>query len=100
MDDNTNKERVNSESVLCLRKMSDHSEANRRWENQVTNFDSPIFRELLGCDGQSIEFEWNIFPGRTSLEILWKIQEDSQGRSIEPRDFEGRIIFMSMFNDI
>ena len=57
MDDNTNK-RVYSESVVCLRKMSDHSEANRRWENQVKNFDSPILRELFGSDGQSIEFEW------------------------------------------
>ena len=40
------------------------------------------------------------FPGRTSLEILQKIQEDLQDRNFEPEDFKDRIIFMSMFNDI
>ena len=30
--------RVYSDSVLCLVKVSDHSEANRRWENQVEEF--------------------------------------------------------------
>ena len=34
------------------------------------------------------------------MEILQKIQEDVQDRSIEYEDFEDRIIFMSMFNDI
>ena len=40
--------------------------------------------------------EWNIHPGRTSLEILQKIQKDLQDQNIEPENFEGRIIFMSM----
>ena len=40
------------------------------------------------------------FPGLTSLEILQKIQEDLQDQNIQPEHFEGRIIFMSMFNDI
>ena len=31
----TARARVYSDSVLCLREMSDHSEANRRWKNQV-----------------------------------------------------------------
>ena len=32
-----------------------------------------------------IEFEWSIFPGHTSLEILQKIQQDLQDRNIEPQ---------------
>ena len=36
------------------------------------------------------------FPGPTSMEVLHKIQNDLQGRNIEPRD---RVIFVSMFND-
>ena len=55
---------------------------------------------LLGIDGEPIEFEWNIFPGLTSLEILQRIQKDLQDQNIEPEKFEDRIIFMSMFNDI
>ena len=43
--------------------------------------------------------EWDIHPGRTSLEILQKSQKNLQDQNIEPENFEGRIIFMSM-NDI
>ena len=91
------KVRVHSDSVLCLEKMS---EANRRWENQEQNQQSNSYRELQGIAGEPIEFEWNIFPGLTSLEILQKIQKDLQDRNIEPEKFEDRIIFMSMFKDI
>ena len=55
-------------------------------------------RSFFWTDGEPIEFEWNVFPGLTSLEILQKIQEDLQDRKIEPEDFEDRI--MSMLNDI
>ena len=92
---------VYSDSVLCLRKMLDHSEANRRREGHVADFQlSASYAELLGIDGEPIEFDWNILPGRTSLQILQRIQSDLQGRNIEPEKFEDRIIFMSMFNDI
>ena len=84
-----------SDSVL-FGKMSDHSKANQRCENQVEEFrQSNSHRELLGIDGEPIQFEWNIFPGSISLEILQKIQKDLQDRNIEPEDFEDRI----MFND-
>ena len=92
---------VYSDSVSCLGKKSEHSEANQRWKNQVEEYrQSNSYRELLGIDGEPIEFEWNVFPRRTSLEILQKIQKDLQDRSIDPGHFEDRIIFMSMFNDI
>ena len=61
---------------------------------------SNSYRELFGIDGQTIEFEWHIFPGRASLEASQKIQNNLQDQKIEPEHFERRIIFMSMFNDI
>ena len=61
---------------------------------------SILTERLLAIDGEQMKFEWNIFPGLTSLEILQKTQEDLQDRNIEPEDFEDRIIFMSMFDDI
>ena len=46
-----------------------------------------------------MEFEWNIFPGFTTLQLL---QEDQKlmNKMGEPEQFQGRIIFISMFNDI
>ena len=51
-------------------------------------------------DGEPMEFEWNIFPGFTTLQLCNKVQEVLSRLSIQPEDFTGRIIFMSMFNDI
>ena len=92
---------VYSDPVLCLGKMQENSEAYRRWTNQLEEVRlSNSYRELFGIDGEPIKFEWSIFPGRTSLEILQKIQKDLKDRNIEPENFEHRIIFMSMLNDI
>ena len=72
-----------------------------RWEGQVEEFKmSPSYKELLGIDGESIEFEWNIFPGFSSLQILQEIQSDVRKRNVEPEQFTDRNIFMPMFNDI
>ena len=43
--------------------------------------------ELLGIGGEPIEFEWNIFLGFTSLQILQKIQNDLQERNIKQEQF-------------
>ena len=55
-------------------------------ENQYEDFrqsDSYSFF-FFGIDGEPIEFEWNIFPGLTSLELLQKIQKHLQDQNIEP----------------
>ena len=55
------KVRVFSDSVLWLGKMTDPTDANRRWEGQVEEFQqTDSHRELLGIDGEPIELEWNI----------------------------------------
>ena len=60
----------------------------------------PLYKELFGTDGESIEIKWNIFPGFSSLQILQETQQDLKRKSIEPEEFTDRIIFMSMFSDI
>ena len=60
---------------------------------------SPSYKDLLGIDGEAIEFEWKILPGISSLQILREIQTDLRKRNIEPEKFTDRII-MSTFNDI
>ena len=47
-----------------------------------------------------MEFEWNIVPGFTTLQLSHKVQELLLRLSVTPGKFTGRIIFMSMFNDI
>ena len=47
-----------------------------------------------------MEFEWNIFQGFTTLQLVREVPEFLSKMSIQPEDFTGRIIFMSMFNDI
>ena len=46
-----------------------------------------------------MEFEWNIFPGFSTLELVREVQKFMSNMG-EPEQFQGRIIFMSMFNGI
>ena len=61
--------------------------------------DSPQHRTLDTIDGEPMEFEWNIFPGFTTLQLINKVQE-FMTKMGDPSQFKGRIIFMSMFDDI
>ena len=47
-----------------------------------------------------MEFEWKIFPGFTTFGLLEQIQEFMKEQKCDPEQFEGKIIFMSMFNDV
>ena len=47
-----------------------------------------------------MEFEWNIFPGFNSLQLSEEVKLLLLRLDETPEIFTGRIIFMSMFNDI
>ena len=47
-----------------------------------------------------MEFEWNISPRFTTVQLVHEVQELLSRLSEEPEKFTGRIIIMSMFNDI
>ena len=92
---------VFSDSVLCLGKMNENPQSKMAWDDRLTWFkSSPKYRTLDRIDGEPMEFEWNIFPGFTTLQLSHKVQEFLSNMSIQPQYFTGRIIFMSMFNDI
>ena len=61
---------------------------------------APEYRALDKIDGEPMEFEWHIFTGFTTSHLCNNVQEFLSRMSTEPEDFTGRIIFMSMFNDI
>ena len=88
-----------SPTVLCLVKMGDNP--NQSWKNKIKWYsENDYFSELKRIDGQPMEFEWKIFPGFTTARILNGIQQMMGESQCEPENFTGRIIFMSMLNDI
>ena len=58
------------------------------------------YRDYDGINGEPTEFEWNIFPGFTTLQPCGKINDLLSDLGKTPETFTGRILFMSMFNDI
>ena len=91
---------VFSDSVSCLGKVNQNPASNTVWEEQLSWFkDPPQYRTLDTIDGEPMEFEWNIFTGFTTLQLVDKVQE-FMNKMGDPAQFQGRIIFMSMFNDI
>ena len=84
---------VFSDSVLCLGKVLQHPECNEAWKNRVAGVRAErSFRDYEDVSGESTEFEWNIFPGFTSLQLCDKISNllSCLGQSLET--FTGRIL--------
>ena len=92
---------VFSDSVLCLGKVLQHPECNEAWKNRVAGVRAERnYRDFEDVKGESTEFEWNIFPGFTTLQLCGKINDLLSNLGQTPETFTGRILFMSMFNDI
>ena len=90
---------VFSDSVLCFGQMNENPQSNYAWEDRLTWFKSSSeYRVLDKIDGEPLEFEWNIFPGFTTLPLVREVQELLSKLKVQPEDFTGRIIFTSMFN--
>ena len=82
---------VFSESVLCLGKVNESPKSNIAWEDRLKWFkSSPEYRALDRIDGEPMEFEWNTFPGFTTLELCTKVQELLSKLSVTPEKFTGR----------
>ena len=92
---------VFSDSVLCLGKVLQHPECNQAWKDRVAGVRAEKnYSDFDDIKGESAEFEWNIFPGFTTLQLCDKINNLLSSLGQTPEAFTGRILFMSMFNDI
>ena len=91
-----------SDSVLCLGKVLQHPECNEAWKNRVAGVRAErSYRDYYDAvSGETTEFEWNIFPGFTTLQLCDRISDLLSSLGQTPESFTGRILFMSMFNDI
>ena len=85
---------VFSDSVLCLGRIHQYRMSNEAWQDRIgwitTN---QSYRDYDGISGEPTEFEWNIFAGVTTLQLYGKVTDLLS-------KLAGRILFMSMFNDI
>ena len=92
---------VFSDSVLCLGKIHQHPDANEAWKKRIEGvMTEKSYRDYDGINGEPTEFEWNIFPGFTTLQLCGKVTDLLSDLGETPETFTGRIIFLSMFNDI
>ena len=67
---------VFSDSVLCLGKVLQHPECNEAWKNRVAGVRAErSCRDYDAISGESTEFEWNIFPGFTTLQLCDKVSD-------------------------
>ena len=57
-------------------------------------------RELDQIDGEPMEFVWRVFPGFTTMLILAEIQNMMTETQCEFEQFQRRINFKLMYNDI
>ena len=65
---------VFSDTVLCLGKVLQHPECNEAWKNRVAGVRAErSYRDFDAINGESTEFEWNIFPGFATLQLCDKI---------------------------
>ena len=92
---------VFSDSVLCLGKIFENPQSNDAWEQRLGWFkSSSVYRSFDRIDGGPMEFEWNIFPGFNTLQLSEEFKSLLLRLGETPENFTGRIMFMSMFNDI
>ena len=87
--------------MLCLGRILQHPDSNEAWKNRIAGVKAEkSCRDYDGIIGEPTEFEWNIFPGFTTLQLCGKINNLLSDLGQTPETFTGRILFMSMFNDI
>ena len=86
---------VFSDSVLCLGKVLQHHESNEAWKDRVAGARAErSHRDYDAVSGESTEFEWNIFPGFTTLQLCDKISDLLSYMGQTPETFTGRILIM------
>ena len=84
---------VFSSSVLCLGRIHQHPESNEAWKKRIEwIITDKSYRDFDGIIGEPTEFEWNIFPGFTTLQLCGKVTDLLSRSGEAPETFTGRIL--------
>ena len=87
--------------MLSVGKVHRHPESNEAWKKRIEWITTDqSYRDYDGINGEPTEFEWNIFPGFTTLQLYGKVTDLLSNLGETAESFTRRILFMSMFNDI
>ena len=92
---------VFSDSVLCLGKILQNPQSNDAWEHSLGWLKSfsklkKLRQNRRRANGIRVEY----FPGYNTLQLSEEVKSLLLRLDETPENFTGRIIFMSMFNDI
>ena len=87
--------------MLCLGRILQDPDSNEAWKNRIAGVKTEkSYRDYDGINGEPTDFEWNIFPGFTTLQLCGKVNDLLSDLGQTPETFTVRILFMTMFNDI
>ena len=92
---------LSSQILLLIVKTQQHPESNEALKKRIewiATFES--YRDYDGISGEPTEFEWNIFPGFTTLQFCGKVIDLLSSIGQIPETISGRILSMSILNDI
>ena len=90
---------VFSDSVLFLGGISD--QPVEAWKNKIIwHLETRYLKDLNRIDGEPMDFEWKNIPGFTTFGIFVEIKKVKTELQCKPEQFEGRILFMSVYNDM
>ena len=67
---------------------------------RMVDFFFSKYRNFDRIDGEPMEFEWNLFPGFNTLHLSEEVKRLLFRLEETPEKFTGRVLFMSMFNEI
>ena len=69
----------------------------RSGKTKLDGSDSKDYQKLNGIDGEPVEFEWNIFPGHTILDLLHEVHRKMAQMKPERLDERRRELQKSVF---
>ena len=77
--------------MLCLGRVHQHPKSNESWKDRIGWITaSQSYRDYDGISGEPTEFEWNIFPGFTTLQLYGKVTDLLSRLGETPETFTGR----------
>ena len=83
---------VFSDSVLCLGRVHQHPMSNEAWKERIGwIITDESYRDYDGISGEPTEFECNIFPGFTTLQLCSKVTDLLSRLRETPETCTGRI---------
>ena len=84
---------VFSDSVLCLGRVHNILIPTKLGGTELQGSNPGKATEIMMLSMESTEFEWNIFPGFTTLQLCGKINDILSDLGQTPYTFTGRIFF-------